>query len=762
MFRALKQEPVMNTTDGVFRYDARAKATGRAKYAGDIKVTGMAHAVPVYTRFVRARGLRVDTAAAKAAPGVLAVLVAADVPGQVRYGQIEPDYPVLAQDFVNFEGEVIALVVAQTRAQALAAAALVVEEAEELPPLLDPAEALEPAAPLLRLGKKDNLVNHGKMRRGDAEKALASCDLVLDERFSTQFIEHAYMEPEAAVAIPRPDGVMEIHGSMQHPFSTRRFVAAALGSLLAGVEVFNPPMGGGFGGKDDTAALVCARAALAARAVRRPVKLVYDREWSMRESYKRHPYKLHYRVGFGKDGTFRAASIDMLCDSGAYTSVTPWVNWRSLVQCCGPYAVADVHTDIYAAATNNVFTGAMRGFGSPQVNFAIEQLMDMAAERLGLSPLEIRRINMLKQDGVTVTGQKLDGHVVSLSQVLDTIVRATDFEKKLGASSRGVARDGKLYGIGLALSYRGASLGAEGADFCSSIVNCQADGSVILDAAIHENGQGAESVQMLILAEELGIPLELIRHQRSSTSMIPDGGTTVATRGTIMGGGAVAVAARELKALMARSLAPKLGVESDRIVFRSGRVGAEGGPSMSWKEAVAAMFESRIYPYAFGTFRAPNVSWDEETGQGDAYFTYVYSCQAAEVEVDAATGAVRLLAMTAAHDVGRAINRALTMGQAYGGMVQAAGMALFEDLGIKDGRVGNRNLDRYKIPRAREMPDLSCILVENADPTSPTGAKGIGEPAIEIMAPAIANAVYNATGIRCRDLPIRIDPKELS
>ena len=254
------------------------------------------------------------------------------------------------------------------------------------------------------------------MRRGDAEAALSGCDLVLDERFTTQFVEHAYMEPEAAVAVPRADGVMEIHGSMQHPFSTRRFVAAALGSLLAGVEVFNPPMGGGFGGKDDTAAIVCARAALAARAVGRPVKIVYEREWSMRESYKRHPYRLHYRVGFGEDGRFRAASIDMLCDSGAYTSVTPWVNWRSLVQCCGPYSVADVRTDIHAAATNNVFTGAMRGFGAPQVNFAVEQLMDMAAERLGISPVEIRRINMLRQDGVTMTGQKLDGHVVSLDR----------------------------------------------------------------------------------------------------------------------------------------------------------------------------------------------------------------------------------------------------------------------------------------------------------------------------------------------------------
>lgn len=749
-----------NETIPAFRNDARAKVTGRAQYADDIRLLGMAHAVPVYTRFVRAENLRVDVSAARAAPGVLGVFTAADVPGQVRFGQIVRDYPMLAEGTIRFEGEVIALVVAETRRQALAAASLVVEHAEELPPVTDPEAALAPGAPVVRWGGDDNLANHGRVRRGDAAAALASCDLVVDETFSTQAVEHAYMEPESAVAIPRPDGMLEIRGSMQHPFSTRRFVAALLGLPLADVEVVSTTTGGGFGGKDDTAAIVCARAALAARKLGRPVKLTYDREWSFRESYKRHPYRLRYRVGFSKDGTARAAEIDMLCDSGAYTSVTPWVNWRSTAQCCGPYYVDAVRMDIRAAATNNVFTGAMRGFGSPQVNWAIEQIMDIAAERLGISPLEIRRKNMVKQDGPTITGQRLDNHVVSLGQVMDTVVRDSGYEAKLARCSRGKAEKGELYGIGLAISYRGASLGAEGLDYCSAVVNVQADGSVLLDAAIHENGQGAESVQMLILARELGLPVERIRRQWSSTSRIPDGGTTVATRGTLMGGGAVAQAARELKKLMAETLADELG-DPASIRFEGGRVGVPGGPSLTWEEAAARMYDRRVYPYAFGTFRAPPVSWDERTGQGDAYFTFVYSCQAAEVSVDAATGRIRLLALWAAHDVGRAINRPLTLGQAYGGMVQAAGMALMEDLAPVGGRIGNRNLDRYKIPRARDIPEIRCTLVENPDPNSPTGAKGIGEPAVELLAPAIANAVYNATGIRCRDLPIRLDPEVL-
>lgn len=748
-----------NETKTAFRNDARAKVTGRAQYADDISLPRMAHAVPVYTRYVRADNLRVDSFEARAAPGVLAVLTAEDVPGRVRYGQIVRDYPMLAEGSIQCEGDVIALIVAETRRQALAAVPLVRETADEREPLVDPRAALEPDAPVVRFGGTDNLVNHGCVRRGDAAAALASCDLVVDETFSTQAIEHSYMEPESAVALPRPDGILEIRGSMQHPFSTRRFVAALLGTPLADVEVVSTTTGGGFGGKDDTAAIVCARAALAARALDRPVKLTYDREWSFRESYKRHPYRMRYRMGFSRDGTARAAEIDILCDSGAYTSVTPWVNWRSTAQCCGPYYVDAVRMDIRAAATNNVYTGAMRGFGSPQVNFAVEQMMDIAAERLGLSPLEIRRVNMVKQDGLTITGQRLDKHVVSMGQVMDTVVRESDFEAKLARSSRGLPKDGELYGIGLAISYRGASLGAEGLDYCSAVVNVQADGSVLLDAAIHENGQGAESAQMLILAGELGLPVERIRRQRSSTSLIPDGGTTVATRGTLLGGGAVALAARDLKKLIAETLAEDLGGNAEAVVFRDGRLGAPGGPSLSWDEAIAGLYDRRVYPYAFGTFRAPPVSWDEETGQGDAYFTYTYSCQAAEVSVEAATGKVKLLALWAAHDVGRVINPPLTLGQAYGGMVQAAGMALMEDLAPEGGRIGNRNLDRYKIPRARDIPEMSCVLVENPDPASPTGAKGIGEPAIEILAPAIANAVYNATGVRRRSLPIKIDPE---
>ncbi len=753
----------MNVPSGkVFRNDAYAKVTGRAKYSDDLKFFHMAHAVPVYSSYIHAENLQIHTEDAKRSPGVVAVYTAADVPGSVRFGQIDQDYCMFAEKKVLFAGDVVALVVAESREQALAGADLVKVNADPLPVVTDPEKALLPDSTVVREITNSNLMNHHKMRRGDALQEFENCELVLEEEFSTQFIEHAYMEPEAAVCVPRQDGVMEVYGSMQHPFSTRRFVGAILGEHLSNIEVYQPPTGGGFGGKDDTAAIVCARAAMAARLLNRPVKLNYTREWSFRESYKRHPYRMKYKVGLEKSGRVKAVQVRMISDGGPYLSVSPWVNWRSTAQCFGPYSVEHVHADVMCVATNNPVTGAMRGFGAPQVNFAVEQIGDIAAEKLGLSPLEYRRINMVKQDGETVTGQVLDTHTVSLEQVMDHVASEIDYEEKLKRCSRGTAETDELYGIGLSISYRGSSLGAEGMDFCSSVINCQFDGSILLETGIHENGQGSESVMLLLLAEQLGVKLDRIKYKRSSTSNIPDGGTTVATRGTIMGGGAVTIAARKLKKLIADNLYDVLQCRPEEVRFENDCIlGPDEESKITWDEAMNHLFLKRVYPYAFGTFQAPDVSWDEETGQGDAYFTYVYSCQAVELTVNKKTGKIKLQNIVAGHDIGRAVNKAMLLGQMYGGIAQGAGMALSEDLEIEDGKFVHMDLNHYKIPKARDLPEITGIVIENPDPQSPTGAKGIGEPALELIAPAIANAVYNATGIRYRDLPIKVNPEEI-
>ncbi len=657
-----------------WRNDAYAKVTGKAKFTDDLKFANVLHAAPAYSDFVHARIVSIDTGAAEKLAGVVKVLTAKDIPGTNQFGQIIRDFRIFADDKIRYHGDVVAIVVAESREIAIRGAQLVKVNAEPLPAVLDPEEALKPDAVLVHENHGTNLINTHVVRHGNVEEGFKQADVIIEEKFQTQTVEHAYMETEAAVCVPRStDGVIEVYGSMQHPFSTRRFVAACLGVALSEVEVIGTPMGGGFGGKDDTAAIVCARTALAAKLLNRPVKMIYRRDWSMRESYKRHPYRVHYKMGVSKAGRITAVQCRIVADGGAYCSVTPWVTWRSTVQCCGPYVVENVHCDTFGVYTNNVVAGAMRGFGSPQMNFVIEQMVELAAERVGISGIEFRRRNMVRQGSVTITGQKLDGHKVAIEQALDTVLREMDYEKKLARCSRGgirVAQTSKsalsqvsklasaasadaqsnlgspadleigdtagletcatqasdeLYGIGLAMSYRGASLGAEGVDFCAAIINAQADGSIFVEVGVHENGQGAESAMSLLLAEELGVDLNRIHYRRSSTSNIPDSGTTVASRGTIMGGGAVTLAARELKQKIAEAFCEKLHCAPGAVRFANNFiVGRSDTDRIAFADAMREMWLMQRFPFAFGVFKAPRVTWDEHTGQGDAYFTWVY------------------------------------------------------------------------------------------------------------------------------------------
>ncbi len=738
-----------------YRNDALAKVTGRAQYTDDLTLSGMLHAVPLHSDLPRAKLISIDVSAALSQPGVVAVFSYKDIPGTQRFGQIIRDYPTLAGPEINSTGDVLALIVAESREQALNAIPLIKVTLEPLTPILDPEEALKPNADILHPFHGSNLANYHCVRRGDIESGEQDADIIIEQGFSTQRIEHAYMEPESALCWERPDGVMEVFGSMQHPFSTRRFVASTLGLELKDVEVKTVPMGGGFGGKDDTAALVCARAALCAWILKKPVKMTYTREMSLRESYKRHPYKMQYRMGLSSDGLIKFVRVRMVADGGAYCSVTPWVTWRSTVQCCGCYEVPNVHCDVYGVYTNNIFCGAMRGFGSPQVNFAIEQLVEMAAEKCGLDEVEFRRRNMVKQGSVTVTGQVLDTHVVSLKQVMDTVLEEIDYTTKKKNCSYGAPDKDEWYGIGFANSYRGMSLGAEGTDFNSAILSVQPDGSVLVETGIHENGQGSESAMLLIAAQELGLPVERFRYRMPSTSNIPDGGTTVASRGTIMGGGATVNAAKQLKATLTEAV--KKYLDKDVATFAEQKLlDASGAEIISWNDAIRLCFNNQIYPYSLGVFQAPKVDWDEHTGQGNAYFTWVYGCQAVELKVNSKTGAVTLLNMVAAHDVGKAINPAMLKGQFYGGMAMATGYALLEECKCEDGKVVPTNLHNYRIARSTDLPEMTAIIVENPDPNSPSGAKGIGEPTNELMAPAIANAIYRATGKRYFDQPVRV------
>jgi len=744
-----------------FRNDAVEKVTGHAKYADDYTFHGMIYGVPIYPDIPRGRLCSLNTEKAESAKGVRKVFTWKDVPGALEHGQIEKDLQIFVKEEIRYDGDVLALVVADSREQALEASKLVVAEIEELVPVLDIDAAMEDGSPLVNKNYSKNIVTRHRVRKGAPLDAFSKCDLIVEKEFSTSWLEHAYMEPECAFANPRTDGVIELYGTFQHPFSTRRFVSAYLNRQLADFDVYSHPVGGSFGGKDDAISAIAARAALAASILKVPAKILYDREWSFRESYKRSPYRMRYKYGLSNDGRIIALECDMIAESGAVTSTVPWSTWRSAAQCAGPYQIENVHADIAGVMTNKVYSGAMRGFGTPQVNFAIEQMMDICAGELALDPVEFRRINMVKQDCETITCQKLDGHIVSMEEVMDKTLAESGYVDNIRKCTFGTGDGEELYGTGFSIAYRGSSVGAEGLDFAASIINCQFDGSVILDTGIHENGQGAPSVMMLALAEEMDISLKRIKYTRSSTTSVPDSGTTVATRGTMLGISAVKIAAGRLKKVISKTLAEDLGCTPENVRFENDCVRGDGN-SFTWDEAMHHMFLHRTYPFAFGEYRAPDVSWDDAVGKGNAYFTYVYSCNVVELTVNRKTGKLKLLGITAGHDVGRAVNRPMVEGQIYGGLAQGVGMALSEELIIEDGHIKNPNFNKYKIPKASDMPEMKAVIVENTDPSTPSGLKGIGEPATELLVPAIANAVFNATGIRPVSLPIRLDPIELS
>ncbi|MGE5588983.1 MAG: xanthine dehydrogenase family protein molybdopterin-binding subunit [Clostridia bacterium] len=744
------------------RVDAVEKVTGSAKFGADLYFDGMLHARVLRARLPHARIVRIDAGEALKVPGVEAVITHEDIPGAKTFGPVRRDMPVLAFDKTRYLGDGVAVVVAATVDAAEKALELVRVEYEELPAVFSPEEAMAEGAPVLHDDTPGNIVNHHKVRKGDVDAGFAASDVVIEREYRTQFVEHAYIEPEAAVAVPDPnEGSVTVYGSVQNPFTARRVVAEVLGVSLNRVRIVQCAMGGSFGGKDDIMSCMCARAALAALKTRRPVKMVNTREESIVEGYKRHPYALKYKVGATSDGKLQAMEIRILADAGAYASMTPFVTWRSVVQATGPYEVPNVKTDVYGVYTNNTYTGAMRGFGSPQIIFAHESLMDELAVELGMDPLDLRLKNGFRQGSVTATGQTLDNHAVSLAEVMQKTADAIGYREKRKAHAEAARRAGTrtVRGVGLAASYRGVSLGGEGVDATGAIVSVQQDGSVYVYAGLAENGQGLRTIFSQIAAEELGCNLEDVVFMDTDTSLIPDGGPTVASRSTTMGGNAVRDAARKVRETLLAVAGEMLGTSAGALQASRGRVFVAGDParSLSFGEVARAAYDRGELMAAFGWYRGPKVWWDEEHGQGRAYFTYVYGCQAAEVEVDTETGKVKVLKVAAAHDVGRAINPATVEGQIYGGVAMGMGYGLLEEVEIARGVTRTLNFDEYLITTSMDMPEVIPIVVENPDSHGPYGAKTVGEPTCELLAPAIANAVWHATGRRVRELPLDLE-----
>jgi CO/xanthine dehydrogenase Mo-binding subunit len=737
------------------RVDAWGKVTGRAKFAEDYSVGHQLWGKVLRSKYPHALIRAIDVTAAAKLAGVEAVLTAKDIPGSRVFGIVLKNQQILAEDRVRYLGDGVALVAARTKEIAEQALALVRVDYDPLPVVSDPEEAMKPDAPILH-GEKNEFVHH-KVRKGDAVRGFAQADFILERKFKTQFIEHAYIEPEAVLAEPAEQGGVKITGSVQNLFSSRRSVADALKVSLNRVQIVQSTLGGSFGGKDEVMTSMCCRAALLAVKTGKPVKMVNTREESMLESYKRHPYVLYYKWGAKKDGTITAMEIRCIADGGAYSSMSPFVTWRSVVQATGPYYCENVKTDVYAAYTNNNYTGAMRGFGSPQVNFAIESMMDELAEEVGMSPLEIRMKNGFEAGAVTATGQKL-AHTVSLKEVLTKAADAIDFQKKWKLYREAMEGE-KKRGVGLACSYRGVSLGAEGTDAAETIVSVQTDGSVIVSSGVTDMGQGAQTQMSQIVAEVLGIPMNRIQFLNTNTSRVADSGPTVASRGTIMGGSAAKNAAEKVRATLLEVGAEMTGVDLGALDLEDNYL-VETNKSerlASFAELATVCFNKGKPMIGLGWHKSPPTSWHEEEGHGEAYFTYVYGANATEVEVDTETGKVDVIDFVSVHDVGKAINRGMVIGQMCGGVAMGLGYGLLEEFELEDALPKQLNFDEYLIPTSMDVPRIKTIIVENEDPMGPFGAKSVGEPTNELAAPAIVNAITNATGKRIYELPANLE-----
>jgi len=551
---------------------------------------------------------------------------------------------------------------------------------------------------------------------------------------------------------------MTVYGSMQCPFYVHEAVAIALGIDHSKVRIVQTVTGGAFGGKEDVPSLLAGIAAIAAYKIGKPCKIILGRKEDIFSMSKRHPSLVRYRTAADADGNLLGIEVDYYLDAGAFATLSPVVLWRGAVHALGPYRCPNVKVKAYAVATNKVPCGAFRGFGTPQILFAHESQMDILAEKTGKDPFEIRQQNALKPGEETITGQKLN-QSFGLDKVMEKAYwrsgwankrRALGYEKGTGDVRKGIGVSTIFYGVGLGAG--GRYLARAGA-----FVKICKDSSVAVAVGTTEMGQGMRTVLSQIAAEQLGLPMERVFMLETDTTRVPDSGPTVASRSTVMSGNAIIDACRQIKKRMAPVAARLLDAKPGEIGFGNGRVYVDRVEDkfITFEELVRVCMEEKVHLSQQGWFEAPYTSFNEEDGQGWAYFTYTFACNVAEVTVDIKTGEVTVDNLTAAHDVGKAINPALVEGQIEGGSLQGMGYGTMEDiLHNDDGHIINYNLSTYIIPTIMDAPSFAPIIVEEEFPQGPFGAKGFGEQPLMGVAPAVANAIAHAADIRPDQLPV--------
>jgi len=742
------------------RVDALEKVLGTAKFLGDMKLPGMLYARALRSHLPHARIVHLDVSPALQVPGVKAVITSDDFIDHGHYGfPVKDDY-MLAYEKVRYVGDAIAAVAAETPEAAVAGAKAIICELEPLPVVSDMEHALDADAPQVgpdrEDGKHPNFLDASIVRKGDVDLTLKECDLVIERDYSVPHQEHAYLETEGALAIPTPEGGVIVYCSNQSPFINQGNLAMVLGLAPELVRSIQPPVGGSFGGKDDLNYETSAQCAALALKTGRPVRMTFSREESMVASYKRDAMRMSVTVGVSADGTLKACKFRGLLDSGAYASESSFTGWRASIHAMGAYRYEAVDVDITSVYTNNAFAGAFRGFGNPEVCFAIEQTVDEIAERLGQDPIDFRLKNALRLGDELPHGQKLD-ESVSLVACLQEVRKRSDWDRKRRQFAQHNVQSEIKRGIGVAALFHGLSLGAEGADYAGATIAINPDNSITLTSGFTDYGQGSRTVFTLVAAEILGVEPKRIDLLRPDTDTAIESGPTVASRATVLGGNATRLAAANLKKTLDLAAAEMLHCQVSQLV-RDGEhyIGPDEHP-VSWDEVVAHARSLGLQLSAQGRWEAPKIVWKHEEGRGSPYFAYHFAAQVAEVEVDTGTGEVHVVDIWAAHDLGRVIFPQGAYGQVYGGIAQGVGYALTERIDFVEGYLQQTNFERYLIPTALDVPPIHASLLEFPLSAGPFGAKNVAEPAMVPTAPAIANAIAHATGHRIRHLPATLE-----
>ena len=724
------------------RREGRAKVTGQARYVDDLTLPGMVFGITVRSNVSRGVIRRVEFG-----DGIpwddITIVTATDIPGKNAVLLITDDQPYLAETTINHAEEPVLLLAHPDRQLLEEARRRITIHADSLPSVYTMDESLEQREVIWG---KDNIFKSYRVGRGNVDDAWAAATAIVEGEYETHAQEQLYIEPNGMLAIADPATGVTVWGSLQCPYYVHKALAALFALPAEKIRVVQMETGGGFGGKKEYPSIIAGHAALLAWKSGRPVKLIYDRAEDMVATTKRHPSRTRHRTAIDSDGKLLAMDIDFTIDGGAYSTLSPVVLSRGTIHASGPYFCPNIRVRGRAVATNVPPHGAFRGFGAPQSIFALERQMDRVAVAAGLSPDEFRRRNFIQPGQTSAVGQVMRDPV-DMGAILDRALALSNYHEKraefaeANAGARTSARrGGVLKGIGFATFMHGAGFTGSGEDMLASIATVEVtrEGRVRVLTASTEIGQGTITIFSQIAADALGVDVDDVDVVQPDTAVVPNSGPTVASRTCMVVGKLVESAAWSIRRTLADAGLHPEGYSRDDFFSAS-----------------------RVYVEQQGVLRAsaqyrpsPDAKWDDEKYEGDAYGSYAWAAYVAEVSVDTVTFEVRVDDFVAVQEVGKVINPVLAAGQIEGGVAQAIGWALYEDVAWREGRMANAQMTNYIMPTSVDLPPIRVYFEEVPYPYGPAGAKGIGELPMDGPAPAIANAIAHATGADVRKLPL--------